>query len=202
LYCEHNEEGDDPFSGENLDLRLVQLPETLVNLINLETLDLRGNALSEIPEFLADMPALSTLNLEGNPIRKIPDSVWRHLNGWERLGGEYLATFFDNRQEEEKKWLFGLPRDQLTEIPFALWFKENCTLPYIWLNIESWCRVFRDWHIIPSIFALVVTEFTGLLAVIPNTASFLINVFLLKVVEPIITQVRDAHGYDRHVAGR
>ncbi len=55
---------------------LAELPESLLQLSELTTLDLAGAALQELPGWLFELPRLESLRLQGNFIRTLPDSLF------------------------------------------------------------------------------------------------------------------------------
>src|SRR5450759_161124 len=53
--------------------KLTELPESLGQLTQLQTLNLSGNQLTVLPEWLAQLKLLQTLNLSGNQLTALPE---------------------------------------------------------------------------------------------------------------------------------
>ncbi len=127
------------------------LPDTFGQLINLETLILSGNNLREIPPVLEQLPALRELDIVSQqPIPVFPDwlddkinrGVFRWWDRWqeaERFQIGRIDRFF-NTGVTGPDTLFGverngryarLARDQFTDIPFNLWFRETFAVPSV-----------------------------------------------------------------------
>src|SRR5260370_38236983 len=69
------ENGD---TGVALSLRycgLTELPESLVQLSELQCLDMTGNHLTELPQWLGNVPCLKKLGVDGNQLTTLPE--WR-----------------------------------------------------------------------------------------------------------------------------
>jgi internalin A len=55
--------------------QLTTLPESIGNLSRLTALDVSGNQLTTLPESIGNLTALTTLNLGGNRLAALPDSI-------------------------------------------------------------------------------------------------------------------------------
>jgi hypothetical protein len=155
--------------------------------------------LEEVPRWLTHFTSLQDLAFSECPeIRTLPDEVFRHVisQGWwvhlENAGSQIFEIYKRNITSFEIN-----PR-QLTDIPFALWFYETFSLPYTNL---SFMNAFLDWLKDEALccVAFSVVSLTLLVALVLNFPLLLINLFLLKVVEPIVTCIRDLLGYSRMV---
>lgn len=128
--------------------RLTALPETLTNLNGLETLILENNDFPEFPEQLLRIPNLTSYSLRVNqtPITILPEEaasdrflggicslVWDALAAHEKIFGSILSCFdgIEPRYQRADHCYGNLPREQFTEIPFNLWFRENFSIPHL-----------------------------------------------------------------------
>ena len=56
--------------------RLISLPESIGNLIQLQVLDLSNNQLTSLPDSIGKLYRLKTLGLNGNLLESLPKSIW------------------------------------------------------------------------------------------------------------------------------
>ena len=162
--------------------RFQSVPEVLMQMPHLDFIGMRNgenynsrNEIRELPDFLTRNLRSPTLELLGNPIEILPDDVFRHNES-------PFSLFMPDLQNAAH---LGLSEENLTHIPFRLWFKEHCLLPIFsfWTGYEesgTGCLKFFGQSIL-------------------NVPLYLLNGLLYEVVEPIVTRARDLLGYDRLV---
>lgn len=131
--------------------RLSELPAQMANLRNLDELSLYDNSFPEIPRVLERIPVLQEVTLTGNthPIRVFPTWLDAHLH--RGFSGGVILTLENEASQLIRLDNFlglrilpfpragdprlfhgqyaGLPREELTDIPFACWFRENFAIP-------------------------------------------------------------------------
>lgn len=143
------------FQEQGRNEHIVGLPDEFGELQNLESLEfVNSTSFREIPPVLENLPALRRLTITGNdqPIRvfpswlddKINSGLERALEGW--LGYEHTksaqldqflglgimgrgAWHVQEMNVELNHRYAGLPREEFTDIPFTIWFRETITLP-------------------------------------------------------------------------
>ena len=202
------------------------LPATFENLHNLQMLDLSGQRFREIPEVISRLPVLWALNMENNPdLRRMSDTFAQNFLGWRTFLADTLfgSLWFSvvRRGIDLADWRdqhYFSARDQLTEVPFSIWFRDSFSIPHIplmaaygtawaFLNIAEkiihYCEGFSDWLALPGamltgmlISPLVLLTMILLFLDLP---IFLFNGLLAFVIEPLVTFVRDELDYDRMV---
>ena len=97
---------------ESLDIRgnqLTKLPESIGNLTQLNELDLSGQKLTELPESIGNLTRLNSLNLDGNQLTDLPISIGnlsnlRHLSIGNNPLNPYLAAAY--REGTNVSWQF------------------------------------------------------------------------------------------------
>ncbi|MBE9032000.1 leucine-rich repeat domain-containing protein, partial [filamentous cyanobacterium LEGE 11480] len=123
----------------SLDLRdnqLVSLPESIGQLTNLTSLDLRDNQLVSLPESIGQLTRLKSLLLSGNPITNLPDSV-SQLDKFTSLNLSFTGL------QEVPKWIadltnltsLDLSNNYLTSLPESIVQLRNL----ISLDLSSNC---------------------------------------------------------------
>jgi hypothetical protein len=135
--------------------KLTELPESLVQLTQLKSLDLSGNQLTALPTSLSQLTQLESLDLSRNQLRMLPESLCqlaqlRHLifhgNALVALP-EWLGKLshieglsFDNPSREVPAWLrqlnqlrlLAIERSQLTHLPD--WLGELSEIKVLFLR--------------------------------------------------------------------
>ena len=113
---------------------LTEIPESIVNLINLKTLNLAINQIKHIPKWIGQLVNLQSLDLNENRITKIPDSIVQLFN--------LKMLYFDRNQIIEIPNSIGqltnlreldLYHNQITKIPDSIGQLSNLTT----LNLRS-----------------------------------------------------------------
>ncbi len=212
------DEGDEePF------IRLRTLPAAIGRLQQLKHLSIRRSALREIPTFLEGLPRLETLAIVNTtPLTVFPEGLARRqYGGFFGLVPDFMqawdtrdyTTWFGYPADGVRHFAW-LPRSQLTDIPFFLWFREKFSLPYLNIFTNSWITThlsypFLEWS--DSVLAyldtcsdlingagklsmmlLFVLLFIPLFSLsIINLPFFVYNVFVNLAIEPIVTFVRE-----------
>jgi internalin A len=75
------------------DLKLRRVPDSIVRVRNLQSLDISGNQLTELPEFSAHSSTLRSLYLSGNHLSRLPESIGqlKNLESFD-VSGNQLGT--------------------------------------------------------------------------------------------------------------
>ena len=139
------------------DLPLRALPEGFENLQRLEVVRLLGHRFSEVPTVLARLPALNInrFALLDNelPIRVLPEWLCDRHNFFTFSGfsgnenqiariGQFLGILENDGAHSLQFFsYFGLPWQEITEIPFRVLLEENLRLP----NIPVFCVILLDY---------------------------------------------------------
>ncbi len=229
--------------------RLINLPEALSGMRSLESLRLEGHSFREIPAVLQRLPALRELSMRGNehPIRVFPEWLDEKINtgffrgfrlhmgndvsvqmdrldqffGLRILTGRSLFDFDRNLQYA------GLPHQELSDIPFNIWFRENFSIPnfsmYIGLGFHAflsrlenigqlyqagWLDMIRTLTLplLPLgfvasavLWAPLAIASSLITVLLISSAAPLINLIVNFVICPMVEAVRDELGYDRMV---
>lgn len=160
----------------------LTIPEVISRMPHLSLIELSNAQVHELPDFLTRHQNRPDIGLVGNPIPVLPDAIFRH--------NEHFLSFF--HEDLLQIAHLNLTRENLTQIPFRLWFKENVRIPSI---------PYLDWHPAdPANFLDCIRFGINIQIVFLNYLPiFLINLLLYEVVEPVVTFVRDRLGYDRLV---
>lgn len=198
-------------------IRMRTLPETLGDLPELSELIISQSDLEGIPAVLERLPRLNSLVIVRNrvPIRVFPERLARQqYGGFGGLYSDFNAAMDEHHPPpgspaDGARHFAWLPRSQLTDIPFFLWFREKFSLPYF--NIFATCLTR---HVLESIgeyvrsainynscLAFVVCLLslpvltigcvvTRLLRLI-NYPIFVYNLFVNLAIEPVVTFVRE-----------
>jgi hypothetical protein len=211
---------------------ITSLPEEMATMPYLKFLSLTRTQFQEFPSVLARMPGLlGAVFLESqNTFTSIPEEAWEHLaGGWVHNSALHvlkgLQSFFlcvpdpsTAALEDLVKTRFGRSWNELTDVPFALWFQEYCTLPShfilaaplgISVLLPTFLLVLAD-AILPEILSrpimlvliglgLVSTVVSALATLAINIPFILGNLFIMKALFPIVQMIRDQLGYDRMV---
>ncbi|MBI2743455.1 MAG: hypothetical protein HYX48_06015 [Chlamydiales bacterium] len=183
----------------------------------LATLTIRNAGLSQLPLLPENGETLSRVVIDQpEPIRVLPDDLarrtqantfrafaqdaWFHMQVWNPQAHNsyriYNLGFMD------------LPPANLSDIPFFIWFRDNCTAPYI--PILDYVKMLAspakalyyagDYHLlIPAILFTFPFAFLSPFFFAINLAIFGVNLFLNYAIEPIVTYFRDQLGYSRMV---
>jgi hypothetical protein len=107
-----------------------------------------------------------------------------------------------------------LPYEQFNRIPFQLWFREHFSIPYIPFHllgvaeiaIAGFCSAIAQLHricpdnhdarylnyVTPAIIWLVTTVPLALTAIVLSLPIFVMNVIINRVIEPIVSWVRES----------
>jgi hypothetical protein len=171
-------------------------PAEILLLTELTTLYFEG--LEEVPRSLTHFTSLQDLAFSECPgIRTLPDEVFRHVisQGWRVHLYDMLNRISSNG---DYRTSFGISPHQLTDIPFALWFNQTFSIPYIRLEFLEPGMTWLEHNLLGGVFLFAMLLMIVLIGAV-TLPSFLINLFLLKVVEPIVTCIRDLLGYSRMV---
>ncbi|MBI2743457.1 MAG: hypothetical protein HYX48_06025 [Chlamydiales bacterium] len=106
----------------------------------------------------------------------------------------------------------GLDPRQLLSVPFFIWFRDTCNIPYIpctdYLEMLSYPAnelsrssnpLYMQLLAIPCFLLALPFVFLNFAFLAINLTSFGINLLLNYTVEPIVTLIRDQLGYSRQV---
>ncbi len=194
--------------------RLRTLPDTFGNLTQLRSLTLRGHDFREIPAALERLPRLDRFSILENTtlIRVFPERLARNQYGgfW-----DLFADFSDacnpipHRMPADGVRHFAwLPRNQFTDIPFFLWFREMFSLPYINTDTNP-CMNFLNYisnvlgnfierdlglwfgRIIVGALLFPIIVPLWLITALLDLSIFAYNLFVNLAIEPIVTFVRE-----------
>ncbi|NEO88189.1 MAG: hypothetical protein F6J87_28620 [Spirulina sp. SIO3F2] len=101
--------------------RLTELPESLGQLTQLQTLDLSGNQLEELPESLGQLTQFQTLNLSHNQLTMLPESL-SQLTQLQTLNllGNQLEELPESLGELTQLQALNLYNNELKELPESL----------------------------------------------------------------------------------
>jgi internalin A len=109
---------------QSLDLRgnqLTTLPEPLGQLTQLQSLDLSGNQQTTLPEPLGQLTQLSRLNLSGNQLTTLPESLGQLTQlSWLDLSGNQLTTLPEPLGQLTQLQSLDLRGNQLTTLAESL----------------------------------------------------------------------------------
>ncbi len=164
---------------------LSELPPEMENLTRLTELDLAGNRFQEIPNIIGRLQNLQHLNLRDTQIRELPPFLanLRHLSYLDVRDNRIRTlpdAIYQHVDANSRTDRYGLLIDQenLTHLPFGFSFQEQCriTLPKL------------DWG-----------GFECILYALLSVPVFIYNHILIKVVEAVITLIRDILCYDRMI---
>ncbi|MBI2743001.1 MAG: hypothetical protein HYX48_03705 [Chlamydiales bacterium] len=194
---------------------LQSLPNELAT-INLESLVISNADFETIPYVLGRMSA--TVEFFGNKRRAVlPEFVaLQHCGGiathileffWGIIERpEYIARTGEDRGSPV---FMGLKREELSEIPFFLWFRDTFSLPYFYqLGIPYFVAThgietqMREWDL-PECISIPLIAFTitplsilyGLCVYLFDVPVFLFNLLLDYTIQPLVTYCRSLLGY-------
>jgi internalin A len=99
-------------------LGLIELPERLFELTQLQTLHLDNNQLTELPERIGDLVQLQTLNLDRNQLTQLPERIGdlAQLQTLDRTGNQ-LTQLPERIGDLVQLQTLNLDRNQLTQLP-------------------------------------------------------------------------------------
>ncbi len=103
------------------DNRITELPEWLGRLRQLESLELSGNQLSVLPEWLGRLTRLEFLNLSGNQLSVLPESLGQ-LNSlsWLNLSHNKFISLPKSLDQLKTLRSLHLSNNELSELPESL----------------------------------------------------------------------------------
>jgi Leucine-rich repeat (LRR) protein len=112
--------------------RLTALPEPLGQLTQLQSLNLSGNQLAALPEPLGQLTQLQSLNLSGNQLAALPEPLGQltqlqSLN----LSGNQLATLSESLGQLTQLQSLYLSENQLTALPETLGQLSNLEMLFV-----------------------------------------------------------------------
>lgn len=97
---------------------LTSLPESIVNLKNLQALYLQNNQLTSLPDSIGNLTNLEKLNLENNLIRSLPESLGNLKNlEYLHLEGNQLTSLPKNLGKLANLRTLDFRKNQLTSLP-------------------------------------------------------------------------------------
>ncbi|MBI2743002.1 MAG: hypothetical protein HYX48_03710 [Chlamydiales bacterium] len=199
-----------PRYGSGIHLRA--LPDEITNLTKLAHLTIRGPDFETVPEVLSRVRA--TVEIRDNQRRAIlPESValqhrtgmWAHvdellwaMSGRERAGSNLEFSLF-----------MGMRREELSEIPFFLWFRETFSVPYLYqlnpLQDRSTAAIatYIQGLDLPGPVSALLEALGYMLVMYAQFAynalicipTFLLNLLLDYTVQPLVTYCRSLLGY-------
>ncbi len=102
-------------------LQLKELPQSIGNLSNLQTLNISSNQLDELPESIGKLSNLQTLNISYNQLDELPESIG-NLSNLQTLYISYnqlkeLPEFIGNLSNLQT---LNIPSNQLDELPESI----------------------------------------------------------------------------------
>ncbi len=204
--------------GQGEDL-LVDLPEELAELTNLDTLILRGHRFRQLPRVLGRMDAYILIAENQLPITELPEEIARrHCSGFKYafmgLIGGILGL---DRSIVRLPWVqasewhlasvsscLGLNRAEMTDIPFFVWFRDTFSIPYLPLGGLSLLPLFffspgsRAYWWAQLILTPVLWFFLGA-GLLLNMPIFLFNLIISEAIVPIVELFRSCLGYSSMV---
>lgn len=219
---------------------LSTLPSELENLTQLKLLQLHDQQFREIPEVISRLPDLWFFYLSQNPeFRTLPEELIPPCFDHGMLTGRAIAdaAIFtrtlipiiggpllppDRYEQLRDLYYFGA-RDQLTDVPFRLWFRDRFNIPNVPLMLAAPLYLASRWerqeiqpwinHLqaISPFLSIPLEMLECLLIQLPSLAIclalillslpiFLANGIILQlIIEPLVTEIRDALGYGRMI---
>lgn len=124
---------------------ITSLPEELATLPHLSSLEIYHSHFPSIPPILEQLPALSHLSIMYNdpPIRVISEALAKktQMNTLRAHFWGAVGEFFMERLEGYRDGWYGtyhylgIDPQHLTDVPFATWFRERFSIPYVPLHL-------------------------------------------------------------------
>ena len=201
---------------------LTSLPREFENLRSLGMLDLSNQRFAAMPDLAYRLPSLMVISLTGNPeFRSVSEEFTRHFFGWNALLGEAIGDalrfleLVDGSNSAFRNCRLFSADEQLTEIPFCLWFRDTFSIPHFPLMpviplavggiaLIGLLTPYLDWF--GSIIALILAGIIALpflalclALILLDLPIFLWNAFVGMTLEPLVTQVRDYWDYSHMV---
>lgn len=168
---------------------ITAIPREIVNLRYLSGLQI--SKVSRLPDFLTQLRYLDYIYADNN-VKEIPDALYRHL--------ESTLYIVEGRNGAINT------NGPLERIPFRMWFKQQFTLPHYSLVGKGFDCLYDFWRnsywrhgVIDFISYLIMGAILLPIDLLINAPIFLYNLFMIDVVEPIITLIRDLSGISRMV---
>lgn len=117
-------------------LSLVELPETLIELTQLEVLNLSGHSLSELPEWLGRLTRLRELNLSRNTLTELPETIGR-LTGLQvlNLRDNSLSNLPEGFRHLTELRKLDLAGNRLMRLPISLGYLANLQTLNLYGNV-------------------------------------------------------------------
>ena len=107
---------------------LMEIPDSIAQLSNLTSLDLRSNLITEIPDSIAQLSNLTSLDLSNNEITKIPDSIAQLSNlTWLDLSNNEITKIPESIAQLSNLTSLDLRSNLITEIPDSIAQLSNLT---------------------------------------------------------------------------
>ncbi|MBI2743453.1 MAG: hypothetical protein HYX48_06005 [Chlamydiales bacterium] len=203
----------------------------------LRTLTIRDAGLRSVPDFGLSAPQLSRLvidysffhNVKRGVIRVLPDDLARrtqassfyayYQNAWS------YSLWSSNYRSHNSEAYMNLSSWDLSDIPFFIWFRDNCNVPQIpilqlgrSLQEASYPFIGNVGYVVEdllagrfaalmnnplaiplALFLTVPAALLGAALAALNVAIFGVNLFLNYAIEPVVTYFRDQLGYSRMV---
>ncbi|MBI2743454.1 MAG: hypothetical protein HYX48_06010 [Chlamydiales bacterium] len=212
--------------------RLDRLDLRAFAFTQLTHLHISKAGLNEVPLISESATSLSKVTIsQQEPIYVLTDDLARRTQANSLLAYFYQAVvhsaFWDPNNQIGFAPLryMGLDSSHLSDLPFFIWFRDNCNVPHIpILDLGMWARN-ASYPFIGDVSTMLENLFTGrfyslmnnpalipwaLLLAVPaallgitfialNVAIFGVNLFLNYAIEPIVTYFRDQLGYSRMV---
>jgi RocCOR-like putative regulator of kinase activity/DAPkinase-like Roc (Ras of Complex) protein/Leucine Rich Repeat (LRR) protein len=167
---------------------LTELPESLDQLTELQSLNLSSNQLETLPEWLGKLTNLQSLDLSFNRLKSLPEdlSQLKQLQFLNLYGNQIssLPGWFEKLKHLRSLYLGRLP---LTQFPSSLHGLTNLVHLHIW---ETQIETIPDW-----IGNLCLLEDLGLnnnkLSYLPNSLTLLKNLQFLKLSDNQLGEIPD-----------
>lgn len=135
------------------DEKLFELPESLSQLMQLQSLDLSRNQLTELPDSLEQLKQIRTLNLNHNKLSEVPEVLRRltHLQSL-GLGGNNLVSLPEWLSELTELQKLSISDIELGQLPE--WFKNLTQLQELaavgcqLTELPEWLATFEQLHLL------------------------------------------------------
>ena len=117
------------YIAESEDKKLIEIPDSIKYLTNLEALSLPGHKLTSLPDSLGNLTNLKTLGLGSNQLTSLPDWIVNLTNLiFLDLSGNQLTSLPDSLGNLTNLKRLYLSDNQLTSLPKSIGNLTNLTL--------------------------------------------------------------------------